>query len=402
MEKKREVYVDHAATTPVAPEVREAMLPFENARFGNPGSFHSAGKSAKDAVDAAREWIADWLGARPDEIIFTGSGTESDNLAILGYARAMAGKGKHIVTTSIEHHAVLEAMQHLERKEGFELTVVDVEPNGIVDPKKVLDAIREDTTTVSVMLVNNEIGTIQPIADIGRGIEKLKKASEAPYVAFHTDACQASAYLEMDVRKLHVDLLTLNGSKVYGPKGVGLLYVKRGTKLQPLVFGGAQEKGLRPGTENVAGIVGLHKALELVEERRTADIEHLKPLQSKLIDGIADVIEKTRLNGDREQRIPNNINVSIMDLEGEALLLYLDAVGVYASTGSACTSASLDPSHVILALGMPFEVAHGSMRFTLGRSTTEEDIDYILESLPPLVEKLRAISPVKVDKKYYE
>lgn len=402
MEKKREVYVDHAATTPVAPEVREAMLPFLKDHHGNPGSFHSVGKSSKDVIDDVREWISDWLGGRSDEVIFTGSGTESDNLAILGYARAMARQGKHIVTTSIEHHAVLEAMQHLERKEGFELTVVDVEPNGIVDPQKVLDAIREDTTIVSVMLVNNEIGTIQPVADIGRAIEKMKKDGRAPHVALHTDACQAAAYLELDVRKLHVDMLTLNGSKVYAPKGVGLLYVKRGTKLQPLMFGGAQEKGVRPGTENVAGIVGLHRALELVEERRDADIAHLKPLQDKLIDGISKVLEKTRLNGDREQRIPNNVNVSIMDLEGEALLLYLDAVGVYASTGSACTSASLDPSHVILALGMPFEVAHGSMRFTLGRSTTEEDIDYILEVLPPLVEKLRAISPVKVDAKYYE
>lgn len=360
------------------------------------------GKDAKDAIGKARTWIADWLGCRPDEVIFTGSGTESDNLAVLGYARAMAGKGKHIVTTSIEHHAVLEAMQHLARKEGFELTVVDVELNGIVDAQKVLDVVREDTTIVSVMLVNNEIGTIQPVADIGRGIEKLKKDGKAQHVTFHTDACQAATYLELDVRKLHVDMLTLNGSKVYGPKGSGLLFVKRGVKLQPLVFGGSQEKAVRPGTENVAAIVGLHRALELVEERREADNAHLRPLQQKLIDGIKASITKTRVNGDLDQRIPNNVNISFMDLEGEALLLYLDAVGVYASTGSACTSASLDPSHVIIALGMPYEVAHGSMRFSLGRQTTEEDIDYILEVLPPLVEKLRAISPVKVDAKYYE
>lgn len=402
MEKKRDVYVDHAAATPIAPEVQEVMLPYLNTEYGNPGSFHSMGKEAKDAIDSARAWMADWLGCRPDELLFTGSGTESDNLALLGYARAMAGKGKHIVTTSIEHHAVLEAMQHLSRKEGFDLTVVEVEPNGIVDAQKVLHAITDQTTIVSVMMVNNEIGTVQPIADIGRGIQKLKQDGKAPHVAFHTDACQAAAYLNLDVRKLHVDLLTLNGSKVYGPKGVGLLYAKRGTKLQPLVFGGAQEKGVRPGTENVAAIVGLHRALQLVEERRETDVAHLRPLQQKLIEGVKQLVSKTRLNGDADERIPNNVNISFMDLEGEALLLYLDAAGVYASTGSACTSASLDPSHVILALGMPYEVAHGSMRFSLGRQTTEEDVDYILEVLPPLVDKLRAISPVRVDAKYYE
>ncbi|HBU28217.1 TPA: cysteine desulfurase NifS [Candidatus Uhrbacteria bacterium] len=402
METKHSIYVDHAATTPVASEVLAAMLPYFGEQYGNPGSFHTVGKRANDAVITAREGIASLLACRSDEVIFTGSGTESDNLAILGYARAMAGKGKHLVTTSIEHHAVLEAMQHLERKEGFELTVVPVEKNGIVDAQKVIDAIREETTVVSVMLVNNEIGTIQPVADIGRAIEKLKAEGKAQYVAFHTDACQAAAYLDLDVRKLHVDLLALNGSKIYGPKGVSLLYVKRGVKLQPLQFGGAQERGWRPGTENVAGIVGLHRALALAVARREEDESHLRPLQDQLIDGVLGSIGKTRLNGDRTQRIPNNVNISFMDLEGEALLLYLDAVGIYASTGSACTSASLDPSHVILALGMPFEVAHGSMRFSLGRETTAEDITYILEVLPSLVERLRAISPVHVDEKYFE
>ncbi|HJN85206.1 MAG TPA: aminotransferase class V-fold PLP-dependent enzyme [Patescibacteria group bacterium] len=397
-----DVYLDHAAATPtdevVVEVVSKAMLDLK----GNAGSFHSEGKRAKDHLDKARDEIAEFLGARPDEILFTGSGTESDNLAILGYARAHAKHGKHIVTTAIEHHAVLETMQHLEKNEGFELTIVPVEKNGIVDAKKVLDAIREDTTIVSVMLVNNEIGTVQPVAEIGNAIEKMKKDGKAQHVALHTDAMQATAYLDLDVRKLHVDLLSINGSKVYGPKGVGALFVKRGTKLQPLTFGGAQERGIRPGTENVAAIVGFAKALELVQDRREADTSHLLPLREKLIEGILNTIPKTRLNGDREQRVPNNVNISIMDLEGEALLLYLDAKGIYASTGSACTSASLDPSHVIIALGMPFEVAHGSMRFTLGRNTAEADIDYVIKELPPLVEKLRAISPVRVDPKYYE
>ena len=402
MAKDRQVYLDHAATTPTDPSVVEVMIPFLGTEYGNPGSFHSKGKAVADKIDEARSVVSEFLGSRPDEIVFTSSGTESDNMAILGYARQNVDKGKHIVTTSIEHHSVLEAMEHLERKEGFELTVVPVEKNGIVDPKKVIGALREDTTIVSVMLVNNEIGTIQPVADIGRAIEKKKKEGQLKYVAFHTDVCQAGGYIDLDVKKLHIDMLTLNGSKVYGPKGVGVLYLKRGVRVQPLMFGGAQEKSRRPGTENAAAIVGLAQALKVVEERREKDNEHLRPLQEKLARGIVSTIKKTRLNGDWEKRIPNNVNISFMDLEGEALLLYLDAKGVYASTGSACTSASLEPSHVILALGMPYEVAHGSLRFTLGRDTTEEDIDYVLEVLPPLVEKLRRISPVKVDPKYFE
>lgn len=378
------------------------MLPWLSTHTGNPGSFHSVGKRAKDAMDDARAWIAQWIGARTDEIIFTGSGTESDNMAVMGYARAARERGRHIVTTAIEHHAVLEPMQFLARKEGFELTVVPVERNGIVEAKKVLEAIRPDTTMVSVMLANNEIGTIQPVEEIGRGVERLRGDGVSPHVAYHTDACQAAAYLPLDVRKLHVDFLTLNGSKVYGPKGVGVLYARRGLKLQPLMIGGAQESGRRPGTENVAAIVGLRAALELVEARRDADRAHTEPLQIRLAQGLLSTIPKTRLNGDWSRRIPNNVNISFLDLEGEALLLYLDAKGIYVSTGSACTSASLDPSHVILALGMPYEVAHGSLRFTLGRGTTAADIDYVLETLPPLVKKLRAISPVRVDAKYFE
>ena len=293
-------------------------------------------------------------------------------------------------------------MRHLAKKEGFELTVVPVDRRGIVDTRAVVDAVRPDTTIVSVMLVNNEIGTIQPVADIGRSIEKMKREGKAPHVAFHTDACQAAAYLPLDVQKLHVDLLTNHRSQIHGPQGTGLLFSKRGVKLQPLMFGGAQEKALRPGTENVAGIVGLGKAVELVAAHRDEDIARLEPLQIKLAQGILSSVPKTRLNGDWSQRIPNNVNISFLDLEGEALLLYLDAEGIYVSTGSACTSASLDPSHVILALGLPYEVAHGSLRFSLGRETTEADIETVLAVLPPLVKKLRAISPVRVDDKYFK
>ncbi len=395
----RHVYLDHAATTALDPRVCEAMLPYLGHACGNPSSFHSIGKQAKDAVDLARERIGKLLGARADEILFTSGGTESDNLAILGCARANKEKGKHLITTMIEHQAVLESIMHLEKKEGFEVTYVSVDRDGLVDPEAIEAAIRPDTILVSVMAANNEIGTLEPIAEIGNMIQKKRGASAFP--VFHTDACQASGVLDLNVQKLHVDLLTLNSSKIYGPKGAGVLYAKRGLKLQPLQFGGAQERGIRPGTENVAGIIGLAKAFEIAQAGREDETARLIPLRDRLIEGILR-IPKTRLNGHKTRRLPNNVNVSIMDLEGEALLLYLDAQGVYASTGSACTSASLDPSHVILALGLPYEVAHGSMRFTLGRSTTQEDVDYVLHVLPPLVSKLRSISPVCVDEKYFQ
>lgn len=395
----QEVYLDHAATTPLDPRVFEAMRPFLAEVYGNPSSFHSAGKVAKDAIDAARASIAQGMTARPDEILFTSGGTESDNLAILGVCRAV-GKG-HIVTTTIEHQAVLEAVHHLEKKEGFEVSYVPVDAQGIVAPQAIEQALRPDTVLVSVMYANNEIGTIQPVAEIGNRIQKFRQQQASTFPLFHTDACQAAGALDLNTEKLHVDLMTFNGSKIYGPKGIGALYVKRGIKVTPLTFGGAQEKGIRPGTENVAGIVGLAKAFELSQAEAKAESARLIPLRDKLIKGILSTIPKTRLNGHPTMRLPNNVNISIMDIEGEAMILYLDAKGVYASTGSACTSASLDPSHVILALGMPYEVAHGSMRFTLGRTTTEDDIDYVLEVLPPLVVKLRSMSPVHVDEKYF-
>ncbi len=397
----REIYLDNAATTPTDPMVVSAMLPFLENEYGNPGSFHMKGKRAKDAVDAARKVVADFIGAREDEIIFTASGTESDNLAIFGAVRANSKNGKHIVATAIEHLAVLESVAALEKYDNCEVTIVPVEKNGIVNAEKIIAAIRPDTIFVSVMLANNEIGTIQPVAEIGREILRMKKNGSAPSVLFHTDACQAAPYLPLSVEKLHVDLLTINAAKIYGPKGVGALYVKRGTKLRPIVFGGSQEKMLRAGTENVAAIVGFARAIEIAVARRDEDTSRLFALSERLADSIVTTIPRTRRNGDAVNRLPGHVNISFMDVEGEALLLYLDAVGIFASTGSACTSASLDPSHVILALGVPYEVAHGSLRFSLGRDTTDEDIDRVLEALPPLVEKLRAISPVHVDVKYF-
>jgi len=389
----RFIYLDHAATTPLDPRVFEVMKPWFSEKFGNPSSFHTLGKEAKDAVEAARNKISKILSCRAEEITFTSGGTESDNLAILGFARANSGAGKHLVVSAIEHHAVLEAAKHLE-KEGFEVSYVLPNSEGIVELESVKVAIRPDTILVSVMMANNEIGTIQPISEIGNWLQKTR--GEKQYPVFHSDACQAAGVLELSIEKLHVDLLTLNGSKIYGPKGVGLLYVRKNLRLQPLQFGGAQERGIRPGTENVASIIGLATALEFAQKEKNVETERLTILRDKLISGILSNIPKTKLNGHPTNRLANNVNISFLDIEGESLLLYLDAKGIFASTGSACTSASLDPSHVILAIGHPAAEAHGAMRFTLGHSTTEKDIDYVLEVLPPLVERLRQMSSVKL------
>lgn len=396
------VYLDHAATAPLDPRVREVMLPYLDAQYANPSSFHGVGKRVKDAVDDARSRIAGVLGVRADEVVFTSGGTESDNLAVLGYARKNQGTGKHLITTAVEHHAVLSAMEHLERKEGFEVTYLQPDRDGLITADQVIEALREDTILVSVMYANNEIGTIMPIAEIGKKIGAWRKEHSRPELVFHTDACQATGYLDLDVSRLGVDMLTFNGSKMYGPKGIGCLFVRRGLKLQPLQFGGAQERMIRPGTENVAGIVGMAKALELAQADKETEVQRLSDLRDRFIEAIQSSIAKTRLNGSTSQRLPNNVNISFMDIEGEALVLYLDSKGIYASTGSACTSASLDPSHVILALGLPYEVAHGSIRFTLGRSTTWEDLAYVVEELPALVQKLRDLSPVSVDPKYFD
>lgn len=386
----REIYLDHAATTYIRPEVVKAMEKYYSQEFGNPGSFHTIGLRAKEAMNQARETIKTLINAdKPEEIVFTGSGTESINLALKGIARANKEKGKHIITSKIEHEAVLETCYYLEKHEGFEITYLDVDKCGRVCHNELKKAIRDDTILISIMYANNEVGTIQPI-------KQLSKIAKEHNILFHTDACQAGGTLNMDVKDLGVDLMTLNSSKIYGPKGVGLLYVRRGIKIQAIIHGGGQENKLRSGTQNIPGIVGFAKALELGQAEKEKENKRLIQLREKLIKGIQETIPKTFLNGHPIERLPNNVNVTILDVEGEAMMLYLNEHGICASSGSACTSQSLDPSHVILALGLPFEVAHGTLRFTLGRQTTEEGINKLLEVLPGIVEALRRISPVNL------
>lgn len=407
---KRSIYLDHAATTPLDHRVRAAMEPYLTVEYGNPSALYAAGRRGKQGLDAARAEVATVLGCSPEEMTFTGSGTESDNMAVLGvprwYRRQLAnqgsahqGMGGHIMISAIEHHAVLEAANHL-KKEGFNVTVLPVDSYGFVDPEAVRAALRPETTLVSIMTANNEIGTIEPIREIAKVIREWKQANgrkttEPPF--FHTDACQAAGALDLNVQKLGVDLMTVNGSKIYGPKGTGALYVHRGIKLEPLVYGGGQEQRLRSGTENVAGIIGFATALEIADGQREAEGQRLAELRDQLIAGIMARIPKVVLNGHPTERLPNNVNVSILDIEGEAMLLYLDAYGISAATGSACDSQSLEPSHVVLAIGRPYEYAHASIRFTLGRSTTEEDIAYVFDVLPGITEKLRKISPVRLE-----
>lgn len=396
----KEIYLDHAATTPMDPRVLEAMTPYFFDVAANPSSFHSAGLKAKNAVAEARKSMASFLNCREDEVLFTSGGTESDNMAVVGIPRFYAAKGKHVITSSIEHHAVLEPLLHLQKKGEIELTIVPVDRDGLVDPDAVAKAIRPDTVLVSIMMANNEIGTIEPIADIGREILKWRKEQKTALPYFHTDACQAAGVLDLDVEKLHVDALTLNGSKIYGPKGIGVLFLRRGVSIDPLIRGGGQERGLRSGTENVPGIIGLANALELAQAEKGKENDRLSTLRDRLIEGLL-AIPKTRLNGHKTQRLPNNANISFLDIEGEAAVLYLDAEGIECSTGSACASASLDPSHVILAIGMSYEAAHGSLRFTLGKSTTKKDIDHVIAVMPGIVERLRKMSPVNLDMKYF-
>ena len=361
-----------------------AMLPYLKENFGNPSSLHTVGQEAKEALDGARERIAKCLGCDPKEIYFTSGGSESDNQAIRTAAINGAKKGKkHIISTTFEHHAVLHTLKKLE-KEGFEVTYLDVHSNGIVTPDEVAAAIREDTCLVTVMFANNEVGTIQPIKEIG---EVCRKKG----VVFHTDAVQAAGHVPIDVKAQNIDMLSLSAHKFHGPKGVGALYVKRGIPLQTLIEGGAQERGKRAGTENIAGIVSMATALEYACDHMTENAEKIKKLRDKLIDGLLK-IPHSKLNGDRERRLPGNVNMCFEGTEGESLLLNMDAAGICASSGSACTTASLEPSHVLLALGLPHEIAHGSLRLTLSEDNTEEEIDYALEQIPKAVQKVRDIS----------
>jgi cysteine desulfurase len=382
----RRIYLDHAATTPTRPEVLNAMLPFFTDSFGNPSSIHSYGRDAKGVVEEARTRIAELIGARSEEIIFTSGGTEADNYALKGVAYAIEHKGNHIITTSIEHHAVLNVCKFLGRR-GFRITYLPVDKYGLVDPDDVRKAITDKTILISVIHASNEVGTIEPVEEIG------KIAREAQ-VYFHTDAVQTLGHIPVNVDRLKADLLSISGHKLYGPKGVGALYVRKGTKLVSFMHGGQQEKGRRAGTENVPAIVGLGRAVELAGQEIDKEAERLAGLRDKLINGLSEKIDNIHLNGHPTRRLPNNINVSIDFVEGESLLLSLDLEGVCASTGSACSSASLEPSHVLLALGVPPEQAHCSLRFTLGRENTGTDGERVLEVLPTIIARLRAMSPL--------
>ncbi len=384
------VYLDHAATTPVDKRVLEAMLPYFSDAYGNPSSLYSFSNEARKSVENAREKVAKLIGAEPSEIVFTSGGTEGDNLAIKGIVN---GKKGHIITSAIEHPAVLNVCKSLE-KEGFEVSYIPVDKEGIVSVDDVRKAIRDDTVLITIMHANNEIGTIQPIEDIG-------KIAQEKGIVFHTDAVQTVGKIPVDVKKMNVDLLTVSSHKMYGPKGIGALYVREGINLKPLSDGGGHEKGFRSGTENVPGIVGFGKAAELALDEMNFEAERLKKLRDRLLDGALE-IENTWLNGSREQRLPGNINLGFKFIEGEALILELDFKGISASTGSACSSKSLEPSHVLRALGLPPEYCHGSLRITLGKQNTDEEVDYVLKVLPEVVKKFRDMSPFKKDFGEYE
>ena len=388
MEKKL-IYMDNAATTPVKPEVLDAMLPYFTEKFGNPSSIYSISSENKKAITDAREVIAKTINTTPENIYFTAGGSESDNWALKATADAYASKGKHIITTKIEHHAILHTCEYLETK-GFEITYLDVDENGLVKLDELTAAIRPDTILISVMFANNEIGTIEPIAEIG-------KIAHEHGVLFHTDAVQAYTQVPIDVEAMNIDMMSTSGHKINGPKGIGFLYIRKGVKIKSLIHGGAQERHRREGTENVTGIIGLAKAAEIATanmKERTA--EEIK-VRDHLIERIEKEIPYAKLNGDRVKRLPNNVNFSFQFVEGESMLILLDSKGICASSGSACTSGSLDPSHVLLAIGLPHEIAHGSLRLTISDQITMEDADYVVDNLKEIVNHLREMSPLYED-----
>ncbi len=383
----RRIYLDHAATTPVHPEVAKAMVPYFSKDFGNPSTLYSYGREAKGAMEEARAKVARLIGAKqPEEIVFTSGGTEADNFALCGIAWGNQGKGNHIITTSIEHHAVINVCKFLEKR-GFNITYLPVDDYGLVDPLEVKKAITDRTILVSVMHANNEIGTVEPI-------EEIAEIAKEKGVYFHIDAVQTVGHLPVDVDRMKVDLLAMSAHKLYGPKGVGALYIRRGTKIVPFLYGGEQENRRRASTENVPGIVGFGEACSLAQRDMASEEKRLAYLRDKLIEGILEKVKNSRLNGHPGKRLPGNVNVSVEGVEGESMLLNLDLVGVCASSGSACTSSILEPSHVLTAIGISPEVAHSSLRFTLGMENNEQDIDYLLEVLPGIVERLRAMSPI--------
>lgn len=383
------IYMDNAATTQVYPEVFDAMKPYFTEFYGNPSSIYSFAGNSKKAVEDARKTIADFLVARTEEIYFTGGGSESDNWALKATADAYANKGKHIITSKIEHHAILHTCEYLEKK-GFEVTYLDVDENGFVNPADVEKAIRPDTILVSIMTANNEIGTIEPIAEIG-------KIAKDHGVLFHTDAVQAFGHIPMNVDEMNIDMLSASGHKINGPKGIGIMYIRKGVKIGSFVHGGAQERQRRAGTHNVPGIVGIGKAVELARDNMKERMEYETKLRDHLISRVMEEIPYAKLNGDKVKRLPNNVNVCFRFIEGESMLILLDQNGVCGSSGSACTSGSLDPSHVLLAIGLPHEIAHGSLRLTLSEKNTMEEVDFTVDKLKGIIERLRSMSPLYED-----
>lgn len=383
------IYMDNAATTQVYPEVFDAMKPYFTEFYGNPSSIYSFAGNSKKAVEDARKTIADFLGARTEEIYFTGGGSESDNWALKATADAYANKGKHIITSKIEHHAILHTCEYLEKK-GFEVTYLDVDENGFVNPADVEKVIRPDTILVSIMTANNEIGTIEPIAEIG-------KIAKDHGVLFHTDAVQAFGHIPMNVDEMNIDMLSASGHKINGPKGIGIMYIRKGVKIGSFVHGGAQERQRRAGTHNVPGIVGIGKAVELARDNMKERMEYETKLRDHLISRVMEEIPYAKLNGDKVKRLPNNVNVCFRFIEGESMLILLDQNGVCGSSGSACTSGSLDPSHVLLAIGLPHEIAHGSLRLTLSEKNTMEEVDFTVDKLKGIIERLRSMSPLYED-----
>ena len=382
----RKVYLDYSATTPMKKEVLEEMMPYFTEVYGNPSSIHSYGREAKAVVNVARDKIAKLIGATGKEIYFTAGGSESDNWAIKEVAHLYKEKGNHIITSTIEHHAVLHSCEALE-KEGFEVTYLEVDEDGLISLDELKKAIRKETILISIMFANNEIGTIEPIKEIG-AIAKENK------IIFHTDAVQALGNVKIDVNEMNIDLLSMSSHKIYGPKGVGALFIRKGLKMKPFVHGGAQERNRRAGTENVSGIVGFGKAAELAYENFDAHVEKLTALRERLRNGIMESITFAKYNGHPEKRHPGNVNICFEYIEGESMLLMLDMLGVASSSGSACTSGSLDASHVLMAIGLPHDIVHGSLRLTVGDFTTEEDVDYVIEKLPPIIQRLRDMSPL--------
>ena len=385
----KRIYLDHAATTPVDPAVADVMVSCLKENFGNPSSVYAEGRTAKKSIDAARAQLAKAINADPREIYFTASGSEADNWAIKGIAMKNQAKGNHIITTKIEHHTILHTCEYLE-KHGFEVTYLPVDANGLISLEDLKNAIRDETILVSIMFANNEIGTIEPIREAAEIVK-------ARGIVFHTDAVQALGNIPIDVKELQVDLLSVSAHKIYGPKGIGALYIRKGLPIDNLIHGGGQERKKRAGTENTPEIVAFGKAAELASEHLEENMAHLKSLRERLINGVMERIPKVRLNGHPEQRLPGNVNFCFEYIEGESILLSLDIVGIAGSSGSACTSGSLDPSHVLLAIGLPAGIAHGSLRLTIGKSTTAEDIDYTIDNLVSIIERLRAMSPIDAD-----